>query len=94
MIRSGIHFCLYLFYKYKQKQVVTINEKEELKAVLAQGVNLLYSHYNDMVVSQIFIRYSILASDDPKAKVSLKGIISNTQNVKLTVPNLPNTTNL
>ena len=47
-----------------------------------------------MDVSDIFIRYSLLDSNDPKAKVTLHNITDNIQDIPLNETNIPKTTDL
>jgi hypothetical protein len=72
-------------------QVVDKNHQEELTSVLTQSVSVFYSHYQDMGVTELFVRYSFKDPQDPKAKVTLQSIISNTVDIKPTEFNLPAT---
>ena len=47
-----------VFRSISKTQVVDNTTKAELKEVLSQGVRQLYSHYQDMDVSCLFIRYA------------------------------------
>jgi hypothetical protein len=69
--------------------IVTQNEKDALKSFFTHNIHGLYSHYSEMVVSDLFIRYSHLDANDIKAKVTLSNVIEN-NSAGLNTPDLPN----
>jgi hypothetical protein len=75
-------------------QVVNLTHKNELISIFNQSINLFYSHYQDMGVTDLFIRYSLMDPNDPKAKVTLNSVVSDTVVIKPTINNLPTSSDL
>ena len=56
---------------------MNLSHQEELNSILTHSVQHLYAHYGDVGVTELFIRYSLMDPQDPKAKVTLTSILSN-----------------
>lgn len=53
-------------------KVIHNSQKDMLKTVFTQSVQAEYSHYGEVGISDLFIRYEELSSTDPKAQSTLE----------------------
>jgi hypothetical protein len=84
------------YYSLCKFQAIDQSVADTLKSLLTYNLNNLYSKYSDYPIRDIFIRWKLLAKDDPLAKVKLQGLEKNNKEFldKLTEYKLPATMDL